>query len=86
MMPKTWREVEIEKAWCEGWMKLADEVEEYSPAFLDDVEYLTMKYRLAELSALRPCEECKGSGMDYESDKSFDHCSACHGTGMAKEG
>jgi hypothetical protein len=73
MTPKTWTDVLIERAKCEGWLRGHN-------GFHWEGEPLDT------LSRLRPCDACGGSGWDFASDKHGDDCRPCHGSGIAPEG
>jgi hypothetical protein len=83
MTPKTWTEVLIERARCEG----------YASGLYDGrvlaSSNLAMKVArssdlAAELYALHRCEACEGTGERHQSDG--DRCPLCHGSGIAPEG
>ena len=80
LKPKTWQEVEIALADAKGYYRgLLD-----GGAQEDSLIALNVYDRITALSVLRPCDACQGSGMDYESDKSYD-CSICDDSGIAPE-
>jgi hypothetical protein len=81
MMPKTWREVEIEKAWHHGYLDGWNDVTRGKRDLLAQYQA-----EMTELSALRPCDACEGKGEAETWNGRKVPCARCHGTGIAKEG
>lgn len=83
-VPKTWQDVLITRARCEGYR------EGWHDHLYGRVVSLTViEDRLIALSALHRCETCRGTGEIRRFDRYYitvEECQACHGTGIAKEG
>jgi hypothetical protein len=74
MTPKTWTDVLIERARCEGWLRGHN-------GFHWEGEPLDT------LSLLRPCEACHDGWMDSVGYPGYRHpCQVCDGTGIAQGG
>jgi DnaJ-class molecular chaperone len=76
MTPKTWTEVLIERARCDGWLS--------GYATRGRGNLVGMRHLSNALSLLRPCEACNGTG-DIRRGMSFRDaiCGSCDGTGIA---
>jgi hypothetical protein len=88
--PKTWREVEIERARCEGYMAgfgdargMAGDPSDKRMSEISD-RVAAVGVASQELSAIKMCGVCFGTGGDIDWDEETEmKCSVCHGTGIA---
>jgi hypothetical protein len=83
MIPKTWTEVLIERARCEGYADGLYDGRVLAPSDLA-LKVGRSSDLAGELYDLCPCEACEGTGERHQSDG--DRCQLCHGSGIAPEG
>jgi hypothetical protein len=74
---KTWREVELRREYLRGWRDGMIQGE-------NDTMVIAYSTELVSLEALKPCERCHASGLNYgylEDETPF-HCRFCDGSGI----